>query len=40
MAFSSHGKLANQPEMRVLVSARIPGASIKTDELKEHIKQE
>ena len=40
MAFSSHGKLANQPEMGVLVSAKIPGALKETDELKERIKQE
>jgi hypothetical protein len=40
MALLSHGKLANQPEMRVLVSARIPGALIETDELKGRIKQE
>jgi len=40
MAFSSHGKLTNQPEMGVLVSARIPGALIETDGMKERIKQE
>src|SRR5438105_8800078 len=39
MAFSSHDKLANQPEMGVLASARILGAFIETDEIKERIKR-
>jgi hypothetical protein len=40
MAFSSHGKLTNEPGMGILVSARIPGALIETDEVKERVKQE